>query len=217
MILKNLTIGYNSSAPIVTDIDAELSVGRFTALIGRNGTGKSTLLQTLARLLPPLSGTIEGATPAIVLTKVPDLQHTTVRQLVAYGRLPFTGLLGRLHDTDWREADAAIRCLHIEDLANRLFSALSDGERQKVMIARALAQGTDTLVLDEPSAFLDFPSRLQLMQTLRRLAHEQGKCILLSTHDIELAQQYADELWVIRDRRLLTGVDPRTVNIADMF
>lgn len=217
MLLKSLSIGYNSSAPIVTHIDAELSIGRFVALIGRNGAGKSTLLQTLARLLPPLSGSIAGETPAIVLTQTPDLRNTTVRQMVAYGRLPYASLFGRLHPADWTAADDAIRLLDIQDLSARLFCALSDGERQKVMIARALAQGTDTLLLDEPSAFLDYPSRVQLMQTLGRLAHQHGKSILLSTHDIELAQRYTDELWLIRDHQLLTGLDPQATETASIF
>lgn len=217
MILHHLSIGYHHSAPILTDIDAELCCGRLVALIGRNGSGKSTLLQTMARLLPPLTGCIEGETPAIVLTATPDLRHTTVLQMVAYGRLPHTGFFGKLHDQDYQIARQAIETLGIVALQDRLFCRLSDGEKQKVMIARALAQGTSTLLLDEPSAFLDYPSRVQLMQNLQSLAHTQHKAILISTHDLDLARQYADTFWWIHDRQLTTNVDPQSEKFTTWF
>ena len=212
MILQSLSIGYNTSAPIVQSIDAEVLRGTFTCLLGRNGTGKSTLLMTLAGHLAPLSGSIifnnvsssaKDSTPALVLPKAPDLQNTTVRELVCYGRLPYTGLFGRLHKTDYLAADEAISRVGITHLANRKINLLSDGERQKALIARGLAQGSDTLLLDEPSAFLDYPSRRALMTLLQELAHHDGKNILLSTHDVELATQYADRLWIIDDRQLI--------------
>lgn len=217
MQLQSLSIGYNSSAPILSGIDAELIVGQFVALIGRNGAGKSTLLRTLAGLQPPLTGRITGATTAIVLTHTPTLRLTTARQMVAYGRLPYTGFFGRLHDQDYQAADNALATLGITHLAARLFSELSDGEKQKVMIARALAQDTPTLLLDEPAAFLDYPSRLQLMQQLQSLAHDQQKSILLSTHDVELACQYADQLWLIRQGTLQTSIKPTSVTPAELF
>lgn len=210
MKLQSLSIGYNSSAPIVQSIDAELLRGTFTCLLGRNGTGKSTLLMTLAGQLAPLSGAIiynnvssaKDSTPALVLPKAPDLQNTTVRELVCYGRLPYTGLFGRLHEADYQAADEAILRVGITHLADRKINLLSDGERQKALIARGLAQGSDTLLLDEPSAFLDYPSRRALMTLLQELAHKDQKTILLSTHDVELATQYADRLWVIEDHHL---------------
>lgn len=211
MKLQSLSIGYNSSAPIVRSIDAELLRGTFTCLLGRNGTGKSTLLMTLAGQLAPLSGSIiynnvsssaKDSTPALVLPKAPDLQNTTVRELVCYGRLPYTGLFGRLHEADYLAADEAISRVGITHLADRKINLLSDGERQKALIARGLAQGSDTLLLDEPSAFLDYPSRRALMTLLKELSHADKKTILLSTHDVELATQYADRLWVIEDHHL---------------
>lgn len=209
MRLQSLNIGYNSSAPVVHSIDAELLPATFTCLLGRNGTGKSTLLLTLARQLAPLSGSIiynnvyDAVPPALVLPKSPNLQHTTVRELVSYGRLPYTGLLGRLHVADLQIADEAIARVGITHLAHRLIHCLSDGERQKALIARGLAQGSDTLLLDEPSAFLDYPSRRQLMELLVQLAHQQHKTILLSTHDVELAREYADLLWIIQGHSLI--------------
>lgn len=203
MILKGLSIGYKHSAPVVSAIDAELSIGTFCCLLGRNGSGKSTLLRTIARLQPPLSGqVICSEHVGIVLTQVPELQHTTVRQMIAFGRLGTTDWLGRLRQEDYDAADEAIRTVGIQPLADRLLGTLSDGEKQKTMIARAIAQASPLLLLDEPSAFLDYPSRHELMQVLQRLAHQQGKTILLSTHDVELALTHADHLWLLKEGHL---------------
>lgn len=200
LALRQLSIGYQHSAPIVQAMDAELCDGTFCCLLGRNGTGKSTLLRTIARLQKPLAGTIEAPENiGIVLTQVPDLAHTTVRQMVATGRLAYTDWLGTLTADDYRKADEAIVEVGIEGLSHRLFGTLSDGERQKTMIARAIAQAAPLLLLDEPSAFLDYPSRRELMQLLRQLARVHGKTILLSTHDVELAIEYADLLWLLKD------------------
>lgn len=203
MKLKGLTIGYHNSVPIVSSIDAELNHGQFCCLIGRNGTGKSTLLKTIAGIQSPLSGSIETpSNVAIVLTQVPELKNTTVRDMVAYGRLGTTGLLGRLKEIDYQAADKAIEQVGICFLSNRQLNSLSDGEKQKTMIARAIAQEAPILLLDEPAAFLDYPSRRELMLMLQKLAHEQQQEILLSTHDVELASEFADCLWVIADNRL---------------
>lgn len=204
MILKSLSIGYKHSAPVATAIDAELSIGTFCCLLGRNGSGKSTLLRTIAKLQSPLSGEIICPEQVgIVLTQVPELQNTTVREMVAYGRLGTTGWLGKLRKEDYEAADLAIRQVGIEPLKDRFFATLSDGEKQKTMIARAIAQASPLLLLDEPSAFLDYPSRHELMLMLQRLAHEQGKTILLSTHDVELALNHADLLWLLKEGHLL--------------
>lgn len=203
MKLKGLTIGYNNSAPIVSSIDAELYHGQFCCLLGRNGSGKSTLLKTIAGIQPPLSGSLETPSKvAIVLTHVPELKNTTVRDMVAYGRLGTTGLLGRLKEIDYIAADKAIEQVGISSLSNRQLNSLSDGEKQKTMIARAIAQEAPLLLLDEPSAFLDYPSRRELMLLLQNLAHEQQQEILLSTHDVELAAEFTDCLWVITDNKL---------------
>ena len=202
--LSNLNIGYNDSAPVVTSIDAELSDGCFCCLLGRNGTGKSTLLRTIAGLQLPLDGTIERPDSiGIVLTGIPNLLNTKVREMVAYGRLAHTGIWGRLHDEDYVMADEAIRLVGIQDIADRLLSTLSDGEKQKTMIARAIAQQSPLLLLDEPSAFLDYPSRRELMHLLQDLAHNHQKIILLSTHDVELAAASADILWIINDKTMV--------------
>lgn len=212
LCLEQLQVGYGRT-PVTGVIDAALHRGEFLCLLGRNGTGKSTLLRTMAGMQAPVSGSVtfhsrsvhhlDAATVArlvaIVTTQMPQLSDTLVRDLVAYGRLPYTGLFGRLSSSDYAHADHAIEQVGISSFAHRRFACLSDGERQKVMIARALAQGTDFLLLDEPAAFLDYPSRRDLMALLARLAHQAHKGILLSTHDIELAQQSADALWLLRD------------------
>lgn len=205
MRLESLSIGYKNSAPIVSSIDAELLPASFTCLLGRNGTGKSTLLMTMAGQIAPLDGHIiynKKQSPALVLPKMPELNNTTVREFVAYGRLPYTGLFGKLKVADYEAADAAIERMGISPLSSKFTHQISDGERQKALIARGLAQGSDTLLLDEPSAFLDYPSRRQLMEQLQYLAHAEGKSILLSTHDVELATAFADTLWLIQNHRL---------------
>lgn len=215
MKLTDLSIGYDRSV-IISGINEELMPGNFTCLLGRNGTGKSTLLKTLAGIIPAMAGeiTIDGKRISdfsrqelakrisLVLTHVPELPNTTLRELVSYGRLPYSSWLGKLSPDDLNVADTAIENLGITALAQRKICELSDGERQKAMIARALAQGTDYLLLDEPSAFLDYESKQELMSLLVRLAHEEHKTILLSTHDQELAMKNADHIWKIADRRL---------------
>ena len=135
----------------------------------------------------------------VVLTEKPDVKNMTVRELVALGRSPYTGFWGTLHQHDWQVVDAAIDQVRISGLSERMVHTLSDGERQKVMIAKALAQQTPVIFLDEPTAFLDFPSKVEMMQLLRRLARESQKTIFLSTHDFELALQVADRLWLMAD------------------
>lgn len=133
----------------------------------------------------------------VVLTEKPDIRNMSVRELVALGRSPYTGFWGTLHNEDWQVVDEAIDAVRISVLRDRMVHTLSDGERQKVMIAKALAQQTPIIFLDEPTAFLDFPSKVEMMQLLRRLARETQKTIFLSTHDFELALQVADRLWLM--------------------
>ncbi|MCR4852713.1 MAG: ABC transporter ATP-binding protein [Prevotella sp.] len=223
--LKNLTIGYqqkNNRKVVAEDINATLHSGELTCLIGPNGVGKSTLLRTLSAFQPPLSGDIiyrvssssgGEATPlslsqltdrqlsrliGVVLTTKPDVQNMTVYELVALGRSPYTGFWGRLSAQDHAVVEESIEMVGITNLSERMVQTLSDGERQKMMIAKALAQQTPIIYLDEPTAFLDYPSKADMMQLLHRLAHQTGKTIFLSTHDLELALQMADRLWLMQ-------------------
>lgn len=206
--LKDISIGY--SAPLVSDIDAELSSGDFICLIGRNGTGKSTLLKTISSLTKPLQGEIQyseqstKSNVALVLTQVPDLPNTTVFELVSYGRIPYLNIFSKLREEDIIAVNQAIETVGINRLRDRKFNQLSDGEKQKAMIARAIAQGSEVILLDEPSAFLDYPSKHELMVLLKRLAHECGKAILLSSHDLDLVKTHADKVWEISEKRMIT-------------
>ena len=212
--LSNLSIGYhskNGTRVVAAGINAAIRSGELTCLLGANGVGKSTLLRTLATFQPKLDGEvlIEGQEVTtfndkelsrmigVVLTEKPDIRNMSVRELVALGRSPYTGFWGTLHDDDWQVVDEAIHAVRIEPLRERMIHTLSDGERQKVMIAKALAQQTPVIYLDEPTAFLDFPSKVEMMQLLRQLAQTQQKTIFLSTHDFELALQVADTLWLM--------------------
>ena len=219
---KNLTIGYRSKhqlRAVASSIHASLLEDKLTCLIGANGVGKSTLLRTLSGFQPPLDGEILiQDTPlsdysarelaqkiGVVLTNRMDTPQLSVQEIVGIGRSPYTGFWGTLSPADKKIVDEAIRQTGIQHLASRSITELSDGERQKVMIAKALAQQTSLIILDEPTAFLDFPSKVETLQMLRRLAHEQHKSILLSTHDVELALQIADQLWLMEANHLSIG------------
>lgn len=210
----NLTIGYSHSRrtkSVLTAIDVTLQPGELTCLIGPNGAGKSTLMRTLAGMQPPLAGTVTlGATNlhniparqlarqlAVVLTERVDVGNLSSYALVALGRHPYTDWRGTLAAADEAVIREALIAVGAAGLATRPINELSDGERQKVMIARALAQEPKVLLLDEPTAFLDLPRRVEVMQLLHKLARERQCAILLSTHDLELALRLADRLWLM--------------------
>ncbi len=212
--LDHVTIGYHGKV-VAEALSGSVHAGQLTCLVGRNGLGKSTLLRTLAGFQQPLKGEVlwrDGNTwrslhsmtrpglallVSVVLTERPDVQQMTVAEVVGLGRMPYTGFFGTLSSADLEVVEEALTLVGISDFAPRMIDALSDGERQKVMIAKALAQQTPVVLLDEPTAFLDYPSKVEMMKLLRRLAAETGKAILLSTHDLPLALQLADRLLTI--------------------
>lgn len=212
--LKDLSIGYrhrHGTRTVLENICATIRGGELTCLLGRNGAGKSTLLRTLSYFQPRLNGDIvmngrsidsysnreRARMISVVLTEKPDVQNMTAREMVAMGRMPYTGFWGTHNIEDDRMTDDAADMVGITDLAGRKVSSLSDGERQKVMIAKALAQQTPVIYLDEPTAFLDYPSKVETMELLQRISHDAGKTVFLSTHDIELALQMADTIWLM--------------------
>ena len=220
VVLNNLSIGYTqrgNEKVVAQGLNAAINSGELTCLLGCNGIGKSTLLRTLSAFQPALGGDVmlynnlnSCLSPltsytdkelsrmiGIVLTEKPDVRNMTVEDLVGMGRSPYTGFWGTLTANDRQIVSEAISMVGIESLRGRMIHTLSDGERQKVMIAKALAQQTPIIYLDEPTAFLDYPSKVEMMQLLRRLAHEQQKTIFMSTHDVELALQIADCLWLM--------------------
>lgn len=219
---RGLSIGYQQrrvETVVADDLDLALNAGELVCLLGPNGAGKSTLMRTLAGMQPPLDGCVwldarplAEYTPqelaqklSVVLTERIDVGLLSAYALVALGRYPYTDWRGRLSADDTQIIDRAIRAVGAEPLAARPVSQLSDGERQKVMIARALAQEPTLMLLDEPTAFLDLPRRVEIMQILRRLAHEDGRAVLLSTHDLDLALRSADKLWLMTEGEIHVG------------
>lgn len=220
--LRDLYIGYAEDANrhiVAEELNASLPKGTMACLVGANGVGKSTLMRTLSGFQPALRGEVriegralEEYTPrelsekiGVVLTERESVPELTVEEVVAIGRAPYTNFWGRLTAADRRAVDEAIALVGIEHLRHKKIGRVSDGERQKAMIAKALAQQTSVILLDEPTAFLDYGSKVAVMRLLRRLAHEEGKAILLSTHDLEIAFQTADEVWILQHDGLQTG------------
>lgn len=210
-----LDIGYKQSRRppkvVVSGIDVALREGEMACLIGPNGAGKSTLMRTLAGMQTPLAGQVNllgdpvqslnakalARRLAIVLTERQDMGALTAQEVIALGRYPHTDWTGRLTDDDETAVQQAIAAVGGQELAQRNVQELSDGERQKIMIARALAQDSSVILLDEPTAFLDLPRRVEIMAMLRALTHDTGRAILLSTHDLDLALRTADTLWLL--------------------
>lgn len=221
---KDLGIGYSHGKQLHTvhsQLNFRLREGELTCLLGANGAGKSTLLRTLAAAQPALSGTLHllgrplseysererSRTIGVVLTDKTQAGGLTVYELVALGRQPHTGFFGRLRKEDKKLVEHALQAVGIAHKAHSYTAELSDGERQKVMIAKALVQECPLILLDEPTAFLDVVSRIEIMTLLHRLASEEKKAILLSTHDIEQALVLSDRLWLLtREEGLQCGV-----------
>ena len=218
MKLQQLSIGYPHKV-IAQHISAQLSEASLTALVGVNGAGKSTLLRTLTGEQKALEGalTLHGKAIndysrgerarqiAVVLTQRVEASQMLAEEVVALGRLPYTNLMGSLKSADLEVVNHAIRVTGITHLRQRRIGSLSDGERQRVMLAKALAQETPFILMDEPTAFLDYPSRTETFMLLRKLAHEERKSILLSTHDLDLALKCCDQIWLLDKGTLTIG------------
>ncbi len=225
----DLAVGYRNGKQQVTllkGLNLTLDRGKLVALLGQNGAGKSTLLRAITCDERPIAGTImvdgknllelsqreRSRILGLVSTERIQAGALTVEELVGLGRQPHTGFLGRLDDEDHRIVREAMADSGISSKAGEYVASLSDGERQKAMIARALAQQTPLIVLDEPTAFLDVASRIETMRLLQTLAHDRGKTVLLSSHDISQSLMLADELWLITtDRQVLTGTTRQLV------
>lgn len=213
----NLTAGYRAK-PIVADVTLTARQGAVTTLIGANGSGKSTLLRTLTGAQQPLAGeaVIDGSRVAdisasararlisVVFTDRSGGGGLTVSQLVAIGRHPYSGFLGRLTPDDRHAVAAALESVGLSHKSGDFVASLSDGERQKAMIARAIAQQAPVMVLDEPTSFLDVSARFEIMALLRAIA-DSGTTVILSTHDIAPALAVSDDIWAIVNRHLIAG------------
>lgn len=223
--LIDATIGYKAKSKttvVAEGINGAFGTGELVSLIGRNGCGKSTLLRTIAGFQPLLSGRImqEGKDIgeysiqerarmlSIVTTHNEQVPNMTVYDLVALGRSPYTGFWGRLRTEDKEVIEESIRMVGVESYRDRIAMTLSDGERQKVLIAKAIAQETTVIVLDEPTSFLDYPSKVKTMQLLAKLAHDCKKTIIVSTHDLEQALQFSDTIWLLDEHKHLIIKSP---------
>ena len=196
---KGLNVGYNKVVLKVADMT--LNAGVTYILLGKNGSGKSTLLKTLSAQIKPISGTIEiDENPidsiayrelpkliSFVSSKLGETDYLTAREYVALGRAPYTNGLGRLHEADLFKIDSAIEKLGVQHLSNRFINELSDGEKQLVAIAKSLAQETKVILLDEPTAFLDYTNKVKIMERLTEVAKEYNKCIIMSSHDLDVS------------------------------
>jgi len=219
---KDLKIGYpgqQGETVIMNNINVSARHGELVALIGRNGSGKSTLLRSLVAMQPSLSGTVilNGnplqnisrteltKTISFTSTEPIDIHNIRVREAVALGRFPYTNWLGTLSDEDKLQIEEALNITGLRQLADRKIDRLSDGERQRVLIARSLAQDTELLVMDEPTAFLDLPSRYSIVSLLRKLSRAKNKCIVYSTHDLDTALNEADKLWLMKPDGICQG------------
>ena len=235
---QGLSIGYRAGGRqrvLHSHLDARIERGQLICLVGPNGAGKSTLLRTLAGMQPPLAGDVllEGqplhALPAeararriaVVLTAPVDVDYMTAWEIAALGRYPHTGISGRLGDHDRERVAWALHAAGAEALTNRPLRALSDGERQKVMIARGLAQEPAVLLLDEPTAFLDLTHRAEMMRLLRSLAragaHGQPLGVLLSTHELDLSLRSADQMWLLQAGEPLRTGSPESLRESGAF
>ena len=228
--IRDCVFGYRDrrrEKRILTVPRLHFRLGDFCILYGRNGAGKSTVLRTLAGLQPPLSGEIfwnsedwtkmtagrRARIAAVVLTGFPEMGFFTAFETAALGRAPYTGWRGRLTATDRGAVDAALEAVGATALRNRLFDSLSDGEKQKVMTARALAQQTPVLLLDEPTAFLDYASKKDFFRLLAKAAKETGKVVIVSTHDLLYAESEHPK-WLLCENGTLSGIPFRSVVIG---
>ena len=220
---NNLTIGYNNLV-VQRDLNFELHPGEMVCMLGPNGCGKSTLLRTLAGLQPALGGTFtisnsltDVSQIALVLTERLSIENTTVHDVVAMGRYPYTSFLGGLSGRDEQIIEQSLSNVGLSGCSHTFFNDHSDGEKQRVLIAKALTQETPIILLDEPTAHLDLPNRIRILQMLRRVAREQGKTILISTHELDLAIQLSDRIMLMTPQRGIQLDHPDKLRKQDAF
>ncbi len=214
---NKLCIGYRTPSggehAVQSDLSFSLHAGEMVCMLGPNGCGKSTLLRTLAGLQPALSGSFDYQSSiinhqsskdiALVLTERLSMDNTTVHDVVAMGRYPYTSFLGGLTETDEAIIKDSLEKVGFSDpsVAQTFFNAHSDGEKQRILIAKALAQQTPIILLDEPTAHLDLPHRILILRLLRNLAHKQSKTVLISTHELDLALALSDRILLMTPER----------------
>ena len=225
---QRLTVGYDGR-PLINDIDIGIEKGEIVTLIGPNGSGKSTILKSITRQLKTLGGHVYiqnddlkslsykdlSTRMAVVLTERMKPELMTCRDIVATGRYPYTGRLGILSESDEVQVRAAMEAVKVTEIANRDFNAISDGQRQRVLLARAICQQPEIIILDEPTSFLDIRHKLQLLSILRTMAKQKGITVIMSLHEIDLAQKISDKILCVQGDHVASFGPPETVFDAD--
>ncbi|MEM6845499.1 MAG: ABC transporter ATP-binding protein [Bacteroidota bacterium] len=231
---RGLTIGYQTRGSVL-ELEKNLNItihnGEMVCLIGPNGCGKSTLMRTIAGLHKPLNGEtfiaevdVKRIKPhqyakllSLVLTDKVSVGTMTVMDIVSIGRYPYTNHFAKLENEDREMIERSLGSVYLHNYKHRFFNELSDGEKQRVLIAKALAQNTPLIMLDEPTAHLDLPTRVEIMNLLKRLAKETNKAIFLSTHELDLALQTADTIWLMHREENLKSGTPEDMVLSGMF
>ena len=228
--LDHLTVGYDKK-PLIKDICIGIEKGEIVTLIGPNGSGKSTILKSITRQLKLVGGNVEfdgknlhelsfrelSTKMAVVLTERMKPELMTCHDIVATGRYPYTGRLGMLTCEDEEKVEEAMRAVHAEELGGRDFNAISDGQRQRVLLARAICQEPEVIILDEPTSFLDIRHKLELLAILRRMAKEKGITVIMSLHEIDLAQKISDKIICVKGDAISHFGAPETIFREDII
>ena len=219
---EGLTVGYHG-VPLIKNIKISLKKGEILTLIGPNGAGKTTILRSIIKQLKPLGGVVvlDGKETeqisgkelsrklSVVLTERVRPEMMTCKEVVATGRYPYTGKFGVLSKEDWKLVDEAMELVHIHELADRDFSKTSDGQKQRVMLARAICQQPDIIILDEPTSFLDVKGKIELLTILQKLAHERGLAVIVSLHELDMAQKIADAVVCVSPHGVSAPLTPK--------
>lgn len=228
--MEQLTVGYNGK-PLIKNIDINITQGEIVTLIGPNGAGKSTILKTITRQLALIGGNVKFAEKslpdysfkelsqkmAVVLTQRIHPELMTCHDVVATGRYPYTGRLGVLNPEDEAIVDEAMRAVHAEDIGSRDFNAISDGQRQRVLLARAICQQPEIIILDEPTSFLDVKHKLELLAILRGMAKEKGITVIMSLHEIDLAMKISDKIVCVKGDHIFRYGEPEEIFEEEMI
>ena len=221
---EKLSAGYSKEI-IIQNVNITVEAGKIATLIGPNGSGKSTILKTITRQLKILGGNISVMEQDITRLRNIDIarlmsmvtterihpEHMTCRDMVATGRYPYTGRLGILSDEDWHEVDAAIKAVHAEEVASKDFNMISDGQRQRIMLARAICQNTPIIVLDEPTSFLDMHYKLDILKTIWHLARDKNKSIIMALHELDLVKAISDSIICIGNGHIVKTGSPNEI------
>lgn len=229
--LSNLSIGYSASNTVISDINLSVSKGCLISLIGPNGIGKSTLIKSLCGLQPTLKGEIlingkslQKYTPkelsyqlSFVLSEKIDSGKLRVIDIIAIGQHNHSNWWGKVDNKNKKEIDDILKIMKLDTLSDRFFFELSDGERQRVLIAKSLAQNTPLMILDEPTSYLDLPNRIEVFKLLKEIVLRKNKSVILSTHELDLALNYSDTLWIINENSSIKEYLPNDPNLESIL